>query len=56
MRGLGRALQLIALGMPIVAIIMQVANQLTVGRMLVAALAALSMFYIGRILEGYASQ
>lgn len=56
LRGLGRALQLIALGMPIVAIIMQVANQLTVGKMLIAALAAFSMFYIGRILEGYARE
>ena len=55
-RGMGRLMQLAGLTLPIVAVLMQVTDQLSVGRMLVMAVAAISLFYIGRILEGYARQ
>ena len=54
MHAVGRLLQLAGLGLPVIAVMMQVADQITVGKMLVMAVAAFSMFYIGRILEGYA--
>ena len=53
---MGRLMQLAGLTLPIVAVLMQVTDQLSVGRMLVMAVAAISLFYIGRILEGYARQ
>ncbi len=54
MRHVGKLLQLVALGMPVVAIGLQIADRLSVSRMLVIAVAAFSLFYIGRIIEGYA--
>ncbi|MBI2824864.1 MAG: hypothetical protein HYX69_09275 [Planctomycetia bacterium] len=54
MRGVGRLLQIAGLVAPILAIALQVAGQLSVGKMLVMAVAAIALFYIGRILEGYA--
>jgi hypothetical protein len=56
LRAVGRLFQLAGLGLPVVAVLMQVADQITVGKMLVMAVAAFSLFYIGRILEGYASR
>ena len=53
-RSVGRLLQIVGLGLPAVAILMQITDRLSVGKMLVLAVAALSLFYIGRILEGYA--
>jgi hypothetical protein len=53
-RSLGRLLQIVGLSLPILAILMQVMEQITVGQMLVMWAAAMCMFYIGRIVEGYA--
>jgi len=49
----GRLLQMVALAIPLLAILMQLSGGLDVKRMLVAAVAAISLFYIGRIIEGY---
>jgi len=54
LRAVGRFLQIAGLSLPILAIFMQITDQVSVGKMLVMAVAAIAMFYIGRILEGYA--
>lgn len=54
MQSLGRLLQIVGLCGPILAILMQVTEAITVWQMLVMVVAAFSAFYIGRILEGYA--
>lgn len=51
---MARLLQIIALVAPLVAIALQIMDRLSVGKMLVLAVAAFALFYIGRILEGYA--
>ena len=56
MRSVGRLLQLLGLVMPPLAIFLQMAGSLSLGPMLIMAVAAISAFYLGRILEGYASQ
>lgn len=56
MRALGKLLQLIGLGLPLIAVLAQLSNAISLGRMLVMMLAALAAFYIGRILEGYFGQ
>jgi hypothetical protein len=38
-----------------VAIVLQMVDVLSVGEMLVAAVAGMALFWLGRILEGYAS-
>jgi hypothetical protein len=53
-RSLGRLLQIVGLSLPILAIVMQVMEQVSVGQMLVMWVAAMCTFYIGRIMEGYA--
>jgi hypothetical protein len=53
-RSVGRLLQIVGLSLPILAILMQVMDQISVGKMLVMWVAAMCIFYIGRILEGYA--
>ena len=53
-QSLGRLLQIGGLSLPILAIVMQVMEQVTVGQMLAMWVAAMCMFYIGRIMEGYA--
>jgi hypothetical protein len=52
----GRLLQMVALAIPLLAILMQLSGGLDVKRMLVAAVAAISLFYIGRIIEGYSKR
>jgi len=52
-QAVGRLLQIVALVLPLLAILMQLSGGLDVKRMLVAAVAALALFYIGRIVEGY---
>jgi hypothetical protein len=47
MQGLG-------LAVPLLAMFLQLTGTLSVGQMLVMALAGVSLFWIGRILEGYA--
>ncbi len=61
MRAFGRFLQFIGLTVPPAAIVLQLlpgANGkplITLGQMLVMLVAGVRAFYIGRILEGYAS-
>jgi hypothetical protein len=50
----GRLMQIVGLCLPIVAILLQVTETVTVSKMLVMWVAAICTFYIGRILEGYA--
>jgi hypothetical protein len=54
MRALGRLLQHLALLLPPLSILLQLTGALSTKQMLVALIAALSMFYLGRLLEGYA--
>ncbi len=54
MRTLGRMMQFVGLAMAPVAILLQLNLTISVAQMLVMGLAAISAFYIGRILEGYA--
>ena len=56
MRSLGRLLQIIGLSLPVLAILMQVMETITVRELLVMWVAAMIAFYIGRIVEGYARQ
>jgi hypothetical protein len=49
----GRLMQIAGLIIPLLAILMQLSGGLDVKKMLVAAVAAISLFYIGRIVEGY---
>lgn len=53
MRVIGRLCQQVALFAPPVAIIMNLSGGITLGQMLVMAVAAISLFYVGRIIEGY---
>ena len=55
MRSVARLLQLLGLVMPPVAIFLQMAGSISLGRMLIMAVAAITAFYLGRIVEGYAS-
>jgi hypothetical protein len=50
---IGRLLQIAGLVLPGLAIVMQITELVSVGKMLVMAVASFAMFYIGRILEGY---
>jgi hypothetical protein len=54
MRTIGRGLQLVGLGVPPLAIIMQLSEAISLGQMLTMLVAAVCSFGIGRILEGYA--
>lgn len=55
-RSLGRLLQFVGLfGLPM-AILLQLQEQLSLGQMLVMAVAGLAAFWLGRIIEGYALQ
>lgn len=54
MRPLGRLLQIAGLVIPPVSILAQAAGELSVRTMLVLLIAAVSSFWIGRIVEGYA--
>ncbi len=54
MRGIGRGMQMIGLGVPPLAIIMQLSEAISLGQMLTMLVAAVCVFGIGRIVEGYA--
>lgn len=56
MRAFGKLLQYVGLAVPLIAILLQLNNAISLGMMLVALVAALSAFYIGRILEGYSAR
>lgn len=54
LRGVGRTLQLAGLVFPLAAIFLQLMGVLSLGQMLMAALASIVAFYLGRLIEGYA--
>ena len=54
MRSFGRALQLLGLAVPPLAIVLQLAESITLGQMLTMLVASVSLFLIGRIVEGFA--
>ncbi len=54
MRQFGRGLQMAALVMLPLTMILQIADAVTVKQMLICWLAGGSLFFIGRIAEGYA--
>lgn len=49
----GRLGQLLGLGLPAVAILLELNRAITLGQMLVMLVAAVCCFWIGRILEGF---
>jgi len=53
MRVLGRSLQLVALATPPLSIVLQLRGIIKANTMLVMLVAAVSLFYIGRLIEGY---
>ncbi len=56
MASLGRLLQIVGLVVPPLSIILQLQGAITLGQMLIMLVAAVSAFWIGRIVEGYAKQ
>jgi len=54
MRSIGRGLQLVGLTVPPLAIVMQLSETITLGQMLIMLVASVCVFWIGRIVEGYA--
>ena len=53
MRGLGRGLQVLGLVLPPLAMVMQLAEAVSLGQMLTMLLTSVCCFGIGRIVEGY---
>ncbi len=56
MASLGRLLQIVGLVAPPLSIILQLQGAITLGQMLIMLVAAVSAFWIGRIIEGYAKR
>ncbi|HTQ37509.1 MAG TPA: hypothetical protein VMJ32_00685 [Pirellulales bacterium] len=56
MASFGRLLQIVGLVLPPLSIVLQLQGAITLGQMLLMLVAAVSAFWIGRILEGYARQ
>lgn len=54
MRVIGRLGQLVGLGMPVLAVMLELGGQITSGPMLVMLVFSVCCFAIGRILERYA--
>ncbi|RLS77920.1 MAG: hypothetical protein DWI03_05370 [Planctomycetota bacterium] len=55
MRSIGRLGQMLGLGLPALAVVLELNRSISLGRMLVILVAAVCCFWIGRILEGLAS-
>jgi hypothetical protein len=53
MAGIGRLMQIGGLVLPPLSIILELQGAINAGQMLLMLVAAVSMFWIGRILEGY---
>ncbi len=53
MSALGRFLQIIGLTLPPLSIMLQLSSAIRTGPMLMMLVASVSMFYLGRIMEGY---
>lgn len=56
MRSIGRLLQVVGLALPPLAMVLQLSSALSLGKMLVALVAAVCLFLIGRIVEGYSTR
>jgi hypothetical protein len=56
MARLFRGMQHVALVLPPLAMLLQLANSISVKEMLLLVLAAVCLFWIGRLLEGYAAR
>ena len=54
MRHLGRGLQWLGLVVPPLGIFMQLSETISLGQMLIMLVAAVCLFWIGRLVEGYA--
>ncbi len=54
MRAFGRLLQIVGLTLPPLSIMLQLSDAIRTGPMLAMLVASVSMFYLGRIIEGYA--
>ena len=54
MRTLGRLMQIAGLSIPLLAIVAQLNESITQGQMLMFLVAAVCVFWIGRIVEGFA--
>lgn len=54
MAAVGRLAQVLGLALPAAAIVLELNRAISLGQMLVMLLAAVSCFWIGRIVEGYA--
>jgi hypothetical protein len=54
MASFGRLLQIVGLVLPPLSIFLQLEGAVSLGQMLLLLVAAVSAFWIGRILEGYA--
>ncbi|MFM8634279.1 MAG: hypothetical protein ACKOEX_05650 [Planctomycetia bacterium] len=53
MRGIGRFGQFVGLGLPAVAVILELNHAISLGQMLMLLVFSVCSFWIGRILEGY---
>jgi hypothetical protein len=54
-RSVGRSLQFIGLVVPLLAILLQLQNAITVWQMLIMLVASVCLFGIGRIVQGFAA-
>jgi hypothetical protein len=54
MRSIGRGLQVLGLAFPPLAMVLQLAEAISLGQMLVILASSVCLFLIGRLLEGYA--
>jgi hypothetical protein len=54
MRAFGKNLQLIGLTLPLLSIVLQLMEVIKANQMLVMLVASVCLFFIGRIVEGYA--
>ncbi len=52
MHAIGRLLQLLGLGLPLLAILAQLSNRISVGEMLAFLVAAMCPFWIGNLMSG----
>jgi hypothetical protein len=53
MRAIGRLGQLIGLGLPAVAVVLELNRTISLGQMLTLLVFSICAFWIGRIMEGY---
>lgn len=56
MRPIARLAQWLGLGLPAIAVILELAHRISLGQMLMMLVFSVCCFWIGRILEGYAGE